>query len=268
MENRNYGISKKKKATIDDLKSQVLDAEYNVETYEAIVTSLTQKATRFNKYSDVANARAEEAKRNLSMIEEIVAKVKELSNDSNIVLSETSLSEKITKEMSGSMDSVIGKLIYSAEVIKKLQILLLRKKEFNPLISDELMELMAASVKDANNAVALSIVALKSSFIAQETIIESQDIVELQYKESLKLVSSLTGKSINEQDETPKMGSVYEQLKLNCKKANKVYKKSKKANSIVQKQLEEANSLLKKAQENLISLQQALAAATAAALAS
>ncbi len=69
-----------------------------------------------------------------------------------------------TVQVAENINSVINKLIYSAESINKLANLVVRKKAQNPLISDELVSMITTAGTDANNAVAVTLVALKSAF--------------------------------------------------------------------------------------------------------
>ncbi|MEZ4873944.1 MAG: hypothetical protein R2793_00430 [Flavobacteriaceae bacterium] len=268
LEKRRYDITERKKAELDFLTMQVLDAQHEVEQYQAIVTSLTEKSSKFHNFLAIAEAKRDQAKNNLDLMNEVVNAAKDLESNSDIALDEITDAEKQSHSVAAQMKSVVEKLIYAAEVINKFSTTLLRKKEQNPLISDEVMSIMANAGKDANNAVALSIVALKSSFASHAINMESQATAALEYMEAVKLRSVLTGDFDEPVAEASPITSIKALIKEAYKRAKQDFSKAQKADRITTKQLDSATSQLGKAQVKLNSLQQGLAAANAAAFAS
>ncbi|HPF10817.1 MAG TPA: hypothetical protein PKW08_05235 [Flavobacteriaceae bacterium] len=276
-----YNVTEQKKAELDYLAIQVLDAQHEVEQYQAMVNSLTEKYTNFQNFMASAEAKRDQAQTNVEMLDELVSEVANLQNNSNITNNEINDAKSKSNEVSSRMKLVVDKLIYSAEVINRLSNILIRNKELNPLISDELMSIMANAGKDANNAVALALVALKSTFASHAINMESQAALALEYIEAVKLNSVLTGnftqpasksKNPRAKDEGDQSKSPNSSLKTLIDSAYDAAKadfiKSQKAANSTKKQLDKANGLLDKAQVKLSSLQSGLAAANAAALAS
>ena len=268
MKNTTYNITDKKQAVINELKTQVLDAKYEVEQCQAIVNSLAEKANKFQIFLTSSEASKKQAQNNLSLIEEVLAAAKDVESKSNITLSEIKKAKDKMDTTASSMNSVLNKLIYSAEVINKLHTLLFRKKAINPLISVELIRAITTSATDANNAVALALVALKSSFTSQSSIIESDGIANLEYNESVRLVSCIKDVSNALEEETVTEYLIYNQLQEAYNNAKEKNEKALKASQITIKQLEEVESNLNKTEAKLSSLQAGLSAANAAALAS
>jgi hypothetical protein len=263
-----YGITERKKAELDLLSNEVIDAQYDVEQLQAVVTSLTEKSENFQQFLAITQANKTQALNNRNLLDQVVENALSLMNDSGIAFNEMVLADATTRIVAKEIKDVINKLIYSAEVINKLSNLIIRKKALNPLISDDLISRVGTAGKDANNAVALALVALKSAFAAQASNLESEAAAALEYTESMKLYQILTGKLPESgESETPE-DSLQGLLYKAYSEAETIYKQAFQANLDTITQLNRANSDLNKAQIKLKSLQSGLAAGNAAALAS
>jgi hypothetical protein len=264
-----YGITESKKAELDKLSIQVIDAQYDVNKFQSIVTSLADKVNNFQAFLATAENTRTQAYNNKILMTQLVQNALDLQNNSNIAFDEIVLADTKTKILGANIKQVIDKLIYSAEVLNKLATIITRKKALNPLISDELISVLATAGSDANNAVALALVALKSTFAAQASNMESEAAIELAYTQSSDLYETLVnGIASDEVEEKEKEKSLEYLLHEAYKNAKANYQKIEKALIICTKQLNDAKSDLNKAQIKLKSLQSGLAAANAAALAS
>jgi hypothetical protein len=264
-----YGITESKKAELDKLSIQVIDAQYDVNKFQSIVTSLADKVNNFQAFLATAENTRTQAYNNKILMTQLVQNALDLQNNSNIAFDEIVLADTKTKILGVNIKQVIDKLIYSAEVLNKLATIITRKKALNPLISDELISVLATAGSDANNAVALALVALKSTFAAQASNMESEAAIELAYTQSSDLYETLVnGIASDEVEEKEKEKSLEYLLHEAYKNAKANYQKIEKALIICTKQLNDAKSDLNKAQIKLKSLQSGLAAANAAALAS
>lgn len=260
-----YGINEKKKKELDLLTSQVLDAENNVTQLQAIVDSLTQKSATFQAFLATADANRSQALSNKNMIDNVVQMANDLQQNSEIAFTEMVLAKEKSESVAENINSVIGKLIYSAESINKLANLIVRKKAQNPLISDELVSTITTAGTDANNAVALTLIALKSSFAAQATSQESEAACTLEYTQSITLTDTL---SKDKETKTTTSQCIQNMLNDAYTTAKDDYERAQDANNKTLKQLNQKTVELNKAQIQLRSLQLGLAAANAAALAS
>ncbi|MDO6595314.1 hypothetical protein Q4512_00215 [Oceanihabitans sp. 2_MG-2023] len=268
MKNSIYNINEKKQAAINELTTQVFDAQYEVEQCQTIVSSLREKASKFQGFLTSSEEIKKQAQNNLLLIEQILAAAKDLESKSNIALSETITANDGIDKMASSMKTVVNKLIYSAEVIKKLHTLIIRNKAKNPLISNELINRIITSEKDATNAVTLALVALTSSSNSQSSIMESNGIANLENQESINLVSNIKAISNSQEDAMNAQSLIYSQLQKAYKKAKEENIKAIKVSQITINQLDEAISNLNKAEVKLHSLQAGLSAANAAYLGS
>lgn len=259
-----YGITEFKKKELDALTTQVLDAQDDVTQLQAIVTSLTQKSNNFQSFLNAADANRTQALNNKELVDAIVQNALDLMNNSNVTFNEMVIAKAKTKDVATNMNSVINKLIYSAEAINKLANIVVRKKAQNPLISDELVSMVTTAGTDANNAVALALVALKASFAAQATNQDSEAATGLEYTQAMKLYEVLT---VNSENENPKI-CLQKMLHSAYTKAKADYLHAQKANNETLQQLNLTTTELNKAQIKLKSLQSGLSAATSAALAS
>lgn len=263
--NRRYGITEKKKAELDALTIEVLDAQQEVEQFQAIVTSLTDKLNNFQGFLATAEANRTHALDNRNLFDQLAQSALDLQNNSQIAFNETVEANLQTKKAAQSIKSATDKLIYSAEVINKLYNLITRKKALNPLISDDLITMIGNAGKDANNAVSLTLIALKSVFAAEATNMESEAASSLEYLQSIKLYELLT---VAQEANGNTFDSLKDMLSSAYKNSKQTYDKFQQAVTVITKQLNESNTALNKAQVKLRSLQSSLAAANAAAYAS
>jgi hypothetical protein len=257
-----YGITEKKKAELDALVINVTDAQYEVNQFQAIVISLTTKVSNFQGYLAVADSTRTETLNNKNLVKQLVQSALELQGDSKIAFGEMETASSKTGLLSNGIKQLIGQLIYTAEMLNKLSAVVTRKKALNPLISDELVSLIATAGADANSAVALTLVALKSTFVAEASNIESVGAIGLACTQAQSLYETMTMPLLQGAEKSLKV--LYDEAYTEAK-AN--YKRLEEALAIATSQLNEATSDLNSAQVKLKSLQAGLAAANAAALA-
>lgn len=195
-----YGITEKKKEELDELQINILKTQRNVDQETAIVNALTEKSAKLNGFLEVAGANSAKALSNRNLIDEIVTLTENLQSNSKIAFSEMVEAKAKTQVVSIEIKALIDKLIFSAELINKLSNLVIRKKAQNPLISNELVAMVGTAGADANNAVALTLVALKSVYTALSTSIESRASTALQYNQVKDLYTAVSGISATETD--------------------------------------------------------------------
>jgi len=283
LQKRKFGITERKKAELDELSNEVLDAQNTVVQLQAVVNSLTQKSATYNTFFIEAENNRAHALSNKNLINQVVQNALDLLNNSETAFDEMVLADAKTKSLAKMIKNLMDKLIYSAEIINKLSNIVIRKKEQNPLISDDLVSMINQAGSDANNAVALSLVALQSTFAAQASNIESEADSTLELTQAVNLYGILTGttetltESINSMYGVPLTFDEKGTRNSTClvsliytayENASTTYKEAKVANEETIKQLAEATSNLTTAQIKLKSLQSGLAAGNAAALAS
>lgn len=269
LNSKRYGVTEKKKSDIDLLTSQVTDAQAVVDQQSTVVASLNQKSIKYQGYLLDAESSRTQAKSNKELVDQVVQNGLDLFQNSEIAFSKMTVANEATGEVAKEITVLINKLIYSVEIINKLSNLVIRKKSLNPLISDDLITKINAAGTDSNNAIALTLVALKSIFAAQSLSLESEASTALEQKQALNLYLTLTGKKDPQETFILEGNNSVQALiyKANDEaKAN--YLEANKANDETTRQLNVANINLNKAQVELKSLQAALAAANAAALAS
>jgi hypothetical protein len=259
-----YGVTENKKRKLDSLTLQVLDATDEVSQLQAIVNSLTDKLATYKSFLTQADANKTQAENNVTLMNTVVNNATNLKSNSEIALEEVIRANSKTKKVAQQTTTVINKLIYTAEMINKLAGLITRKKAQNPLISDQLITMVTNAGTNANNAVALTLVALNTTYTAQSTNKETQSTATLEFLQSQKLLCKLTDdKKTNSPNVSLKtlLKSAYETAVVEFNKTQKAYNETLK-------QLNLKTADLNKAQINLSSLQSGLAAANAAALAS
>lgn len=271
-----YGITEKKKAELDALASEIAEATYQVEQYQAMVTSLTTKQNKFQASLADAEAAREHTLSNSKLVDQMVKMIEDLLQNAKDAFEESTLANKSTEEwLSPQVNRVMNKLIYSADVINKLAALVVRKKAVNPLISDDLVSRITTAGNDANNAVSLTLTALQSVCMAQASNIEANSAVLLSRQQAAQLYTVITGKRMPASYGLIGLVSkVFEKTSLQGRlhdaydNAKKYYDNVLEANQLTTQQLNDALSQLSKSQVRLKSLQAGLAAGNAAVLSS
>lgn len=260
------GVTEQKKAELDELTIKVIDAQHNVAQFQAIVDSLTEKSTKIQGFLATDEEIRSQTYNNKLLIEQMVQNALDLKNNSQIAVTEMAKATTNSKDLAPKIKVLIDKLIYVAEIINKLSNIIIRKKALNPLISDDLITMVGVAGKNANDAVALTLIALKSTFAAQASNRETEMAMALELDQSKDFYHLLTGttdtnNTVNKTSLTWYLDNAYTVARANYKQMEKAYK-------LITKQLGDANADLNKAQVKLKSLQAGLAAANAAALAS
>jgi len=252
------GVTEAKKTKLDGWAIKVLDAKHNVDQFQAMVNSLTDKLNNFNGFLATADANRVTALANQNLVNQLVQNAKDLEHNSEVAWNEMTKADTKTQALAKKVKGIIHKLIYSAEVINKLSITVIRAKALNQLISDDLVSRIGKIGTDANNAVALALVALQSTFSAQASGLETMQAITLERDQSTAFHQMLTtpGTSIQ-----VLIASAYTDAKTQ-------YETCLADCVVVTNQLAEAQAKLNKAQVKLKSLQAGLNAAMAAALAS
>ncbi|MBL0358428.1 MAG: hypothetical protein IPP72_16905 [Chitinophagaceae bacterium] len=285
-----YGITEKKKAELDKLAIQITDAQFEVDQYQAMVDSLTDKQGNFQAMLVYADQNRTRTLNNKNLLDQVVKMVTDLVVSSGIAATEIQKAQKWTGvELGPQMKKVVDELIYSAEMINKLANMVVRAKALNPLISDIMVNKITTAGKDANNAVALCLVELSSTFASQSANKESEATLKLEYKQAVEVWTALTNfpiptvaksnpnvvlipekqvdaskKELKLSNEFTLFGLLYNAYTT----ARGYYDKVNTALNIVTKELNEATSKLSAAQVLLNSLQLEYAAGNAAAMAS
>lgn len=252
-----YGITEKKKAELDNLTEQVTDAQLEVQRKTALVDSYDKKLKRFNELLAQAEKESQTANNNKDEFKKILQQAKDLNTQTGTALDEINQAETTTSKLAEKINEVIQKLIYAVEIINRLGNLIARKKDKNSLVSDELVTLTGTAGEKANNAVALTLTALKSVFEAQAGIKETGCVAQVGNNQTDHLLKILKGPNsmatlINE-----------EVIRTDQQQHN-----AQTASNETLNQLNFTKSQLQKAQVRLDSLKAGLAAAKAAAFAS
>ena len=272
-----YCVTEKKKQELDRLTQEVLNAEGTVEEYQAIVNSLTEKLTKLQAELASAKTNKETALSNKDSVDTVVDNAKNLLKNAEIVVGEISQANGSIRDTAIETNSLINKLIYAAEIVNKLANLVIRKKATNPLISDELITMVTQAQADANNAVALTLIALESVFASQATTSESVAAAELEKDQVEKLYELLINGDMELKKPDDATTSTTTDMENNSIKAylyeaytiaSTMYEEVLAATNDTSNQLNNSKASLNKAQVKLASLQAGLAAANAAALAS
>ncbi|WP_184544893.1 hypothetical protein [Mucilaginibacter sp. FT3.2] len=244
-------ISNPKQADLNLLISQVLDAQLEVNGQQAAVNSLTHKLDNLHASLTIADTNRTTGNNNYNLAHQLVQLAKDLQTNSTTILKEVHNVAVANDKVALEVKALVDKLIYSVQLLNKLSALVIRNKALNPLISDDLITMIGTAGADANNAIALMLIALKSTFAAQATSTESDAATAHVANQANQLLGAIWGKQ-------PRglAALLYKVHEDNCAK----YEFINKAFKLVTDQLNNAQFSLNKAQIKLQSLQSALVA--------
>lgn len=261
-----------KKAALDALNTEVLDAQADVLAAQAIVDALTEKAHTYAGILATADDNRSTAQANWTTIQALAQQAGALQDRSSETASAMDRCQQKADALAIALAQVMDRLIYSVEIVNKLAILLVRSKALNPLIPDELLALVTTAGKDANNAIALTLTALRSVFATEAACLEVCTALQLESYQAAQLVHRLGlphpqqqakpgERPTDERGIYPMLHEVYQHAKTD-------YENAHDANNRTQEQLNGASVALRQAQVRLASLQAGYSAANAAANAS
>jgi hypothetical protein len=229
---------------------EIIDAQYEVEQFQAIVSSLTEKAAACQARLTVAENNKTQVYNHKTAADQLTQSALDLQNNSETAFKEIALADDKSKTLSADIKMLTDTLIYTAEILNTLSRDIIRKKALNPLISDDLLSMTATACTDANNAVTLTLVALKSTFAAGASNIETEAALALGSQQAKELYAS-----------APILSSSLDQAYSNI---DAYTLQTEKSYAMITRELNEAEASLITAQEKLASLQSGLVAANAA----
>lgn len=262
-------ISDQKLADINQINRQVQIAQYEVAQKQSIVTSLLAKSNQFQGYLTEAQSNQATALANFNLVTQAMGSVTDLAAATLLARDKVDQASEGMSGVARDTASLVNELIFTVEVIDKLTQYVNKQKSMNPLIPDTLVAFLGKAATDANDAIALSLTALQSSYSAEATLLESETTIQTGFEQANALAGKAPSCGCNAYS-TP-VGGDMSKLTALLEKANKAatsnYNSALNNNAIVTKQLAYAQSELAKAQTRLNSVQAGLAAANAAAYA-
>ena len=200
MKSMKNGIAEQKNAEIDALTSQVNKAQFRVNQLTTVVTSLTAKQANFAALLTDADSKNDAALANLNQAKTLVANVETLQRYSILVSQQTDKSLRNVRETSNHMAELIEQLIFSADVVEKLSGFVNRQKAANNVIPDALVAVLNQATSDANNAVALTLTALQSSYASAASVDQAGSVSALEARQAQQWLTLLTGTSADVQE--------------------------------------------------------------------
>lgn len=233
------------------LTRQVEEAEQEVKFKQLIVDTQQASSIKNQQFLVSATQIKENELSNKNQIDLLASHAFELKKNSEKALHTISETLVSAQKVAEDIHNLLDKLIFSAEMIHKLQNMLVRQKALNPLISDDLLSMIAAAASDSNNAVDLTLAALKSTFTGVSSCMKADAALQVECKQSL-LVSN-------------QMKEGKEAAESIIAIAQSIYRKVIMDDQEQTEQASLANSDLNEATVKLRSLQAGLSAAKAAA---
>jgi len=264
------GVAVKKNAEIVRLAEQVTLAQNRVNLKQAIVTAMQAKSTQFASYLSQASDNKATALANYQLCKDAMSRVRILAGNFNKASEQACKAWAVASDVAAVNAKLIRKLIFTVEFINTVSQKLDKQKVLVQLVPDQLFVVMGKAVNNANNAVAKTLTALQSAYVAESTLSESKGIIDKAQKQAEQLRTSMQ-KGWNPHTDTPEQGPHEDDTGLLAHMhqayldAAHSYHRAMLNNESVTRQLTFAQSDLADATMQLNSYQAGLAAATAAA---
>ena len=195
MHTAKYGINEKKKANVSALTDKVTKLQFRLAQQQSVVESLTQKSAEFTGSLVLAEKKRELASSQLELAVDVVSRIKNIKRKTNLVNKQTDKSGKKIVQTVSQMTTLVKQVIFTVEIVNKLVALVQKKKNAGAIISSELSDVMANASTNANNAVAATLLALRSCHVAMATSEECSQLSEQEVRESIDLYALITGDS-------------------------------------------------------------------------
>jgi len=253
-----------KNTAITQIMNQIATTEQELEMHQAIVNSLTQKLETSQLFLQNAEANKTQTLANKNSMEALVQSTLNVMTNSEDTKKEILKTQIKATKVSQGIKIMVDELIFSSQIINKLSQTVLRKKALNPLISDELITQIMTATAEANNAIALTLVALKSAFDVQSTVNQTAATITLEQKHAAELYLTLTGTMLSDDitttSKTPS-SPAYTLIEDAYEIAILYLENALKSNAETAQQLNVSKANLNKTQQILRSLQSGLVAA-------
>lgn len=277
LEHLAYGVVIKKNADIKHLTEQVALAQNRVAEQQAIVDSLQAKSSFFTTQLALATTNKASTLVNYNLARDAVISVNGLASNLGMARKQIGQAVEGAADVSERMANLIGKLIFSVEIVTKVTQLINKQKALNPLLPDSLVAFMSKATSDANNAVALTLTALQSCYAAESTLLESGAVIDVTDRQAHALkermesgidpLSATSGTRRSAADLTASDAGILLLLKQAYDNAVTAYNDALADSDNVAAQLSYAQTQSALASMKLGSVQAGLKAATAAAYA-
>lgn len=269
------GVSANKKADLDALTRQITIATAEVVDRQNIVTALTAKSAQFAGYLAAADANRTVALSNFNLVRDASRSSVQLKQSALLACKQSARAVDKINIVSAQMSDLIYKLIFSGEIIDKLNQLVNKQKSINPTIPDDLIKFLSQATADANVAMSATLTAMTSCYAAEATGMQSKEALVLAVAQIEALYlnmmpaenpagasqpSAAATAQAGERDLVALFARCYQQSLTD-------YQQALSANSAVTQQLAQAQIALASANSILNSVKSGLAAATAAAFA-
>lgn len=264
------GIDNHKKAELDALTKEILDAQYDVNEVQAIVNSLSIKSSQFTQFLSEALAAQNTTLSNLHLCQQAVDSIKGVVKGSKLAAKTSEKACSTANAVSQDMAQMLNKLMFSIDIIDKVAQQAAKQKNSNPLVPDQLITYLNKATSDANKAFASALTALNSCYAADATLQEAQGITSLEHQQAHQLKERMESPepSIPNSPTAPsELPGILTLLNARYQKTQEKYQTALANNNAVTHELSHAQKLLATATSRLASLKSGLAAASAAAYA-
>lgn len=258
-------MADRKKADLEMRTLSVQAAEMEVNELQAKVNALQQVVDQSSINLEKAHTSKEAALKNVDGCNSLLHSVTHLHLHAQTLKKQSSQANALTVKTTTEVSDLIKNLIYAGEQVNLFAEMVYKKKQANPLISDELISVLEAANAYLNAAIAATLNAFEGCYISYSTAGDVVILTHLEEKKASILLERMTGDKTTLSAQTSDQPKSLQPLLVRAYKlAAKEYDRSFAAQEIVIQQLGDAQIKFETVTQNLRSQQAGLDAAMAA----
>lgn len=159
-----------KQSSVDELLTELHDAAIELERLQSLVDTLSERRERLAKRSGIANDHHVQANKVAEATAQSVQLVDRAANRTDEAASQAAVAAECATALLQGFSQWMNELLLMYDLVNRLYLVTIRKKALNPLIPDALIQQLMQAGADVNEAISLSITALKSVQAARTSL--------------------------------------------------------------------------------------------------
>lgn len=190
---KKYAINQRKKSDLAALTDEVAVLEFQQQQQQSVVDELELKVSEFSLLLNEAEAKREQAAVRSDMVISAVSHVRAIMHKASMVKKQTAKSDSVIGKTLNEMKKLVQQVIFSADLVNRLVLMIQKKKSSGALISSELSRVMEGAANDADTAVNATLKALTSCHNAVAASEDSSRLTHQEMHQSIELYAMISG---------------------------------------------------------------------------
>jgi hypothetical protein len=193
MTEKKYDINERKKADLASLIDNVEALEFQQQQQQAVVEELELKTKEFSEQLKEADGKREQAAIRSDRVIDAASHVRSIMHKASMVKKQTSRSDAVTSKTLTEMKKLVQQVIFAADLVNRLVLMIQKKKSSGALISSELSRVLESASTDADTAVTATLKALTSCHTAVAASEDGARLTHQELQQSIELYAMISG---------------------------------------------------------------------------